>query len=74
MPLALSASTWSFISEINGDTHQRQSAKLHRRQLVTERLPPARRHQHQRISFPENGGNDLLLQRQELVKAEMLFE
>ena len=74
MPLALSASTWSFINEINGDTTSVNPSNRNRRQLVTERLAPARRHQHQRVSALENGGDDLLLQRQERVIAEMSFE
>ena len=49
-PRAVSASTWSFISEMSGEIDDREPGQHQRRHLEAERLSAARRQDHERVA------------------------
>ena len=61
MPLACSASTWSFISEMSGDIDHRSAFAEQGRQLVADGFSPACGHQYQCVGFVKNRLNDFFL-------------
>ncbi len=71
-PLARNASTWSFISEMSGDTTIAVPGAMERGNLERERLAAAGRHEHERITPADDVLDDLALVRPELVVAEDL--
>ena len=54
--------------------HDRQPGDRYGRDLVAEGLAPARRHDDQGVLFPQDMGDDLLLEGPEGVKAEDVLE
>ena len=60
-PSALSASTWSCISAISGETTTPTPVAHERGDLVAQRLAAAGRHQHERVAAGDDMLDDLLL-------------
>ena len=73
MPLACSASTWSFISEMSGETTT-VSPSRQGRQLETERFAAAGRHKHKDIASGQRVANDLRCNSRNFAVAEMILE
>ena len=69
-PLARSASTWSFISEMSGETTIAVPGSSSAGHLEAQRLPAAGRHQHERVAAGDHVLDDLELARPERVVAE----
>ena len=53
---------------------QSQAVESQRGQLVAQGLAPARGHEHQRVPAIQNTGDDLLLEREEIVESEVCLE
>ena len=68
------ASTWFFISAISGEMTIATPSISMRRQLITERLAAARRHQHERILPIQHIADHRLLIPFERRKAEILLQ
>ncbi len=64
-PLPTSVSTWSFISEISGETTTADAGAHDRRRLKAERLSAAGRQHDDRVAAGEHGVHRFLLQRTE---------
>ena len=54
--------------------NQGQPVEPQRRQLIAQRLAPARRHQNERIPARQHAANNLFLKRQEFIISKLLFE
>ena len=74
MPLACSASTWSFISAISGETTTVRPVAHERGQLEAERFAAAGRQQREDVLARQRVADDFLLQRPERGETEVLLQ
>ena len=74
IPLACSASTWSFINEISGETTTVRPSRSKRRQLKTERFAAAGRHQSEDVAPGQRIIYDFTLEWSKCVVGAMRFQ
>ena len=73
-PSRSSASTWSFINEISGDTHQHRAAQQLGRNLKGDRFAGAGRHDPDAVASGQHRVDDFALARSKRLVAEQRFE